>query len=254
MKTPTYALLLSLSLLVIFSCDDTATDEFNNINPDVGDTSNLITKIETESVQDASENKIIIISYDANDRVSSVSDGISAGVLVYSDGNLSNVAEGGEVFNISELINAPYDAFETGIVEEYDNNGNPVKITFYEEEVNESNGFIEVVEYKADVFYDNMPNPYFYTLEAAGVMDILDDVDINFSLNPQITDIVRARMLFPLNNIKRIVFKDNNSVVLAEVALDYIYNNSNHPISATVTATDISNNETSVYMLNYTYK
>jgi hypothetical protein len=252
MKTRIYVFLTSFCLILSYNCSNSTTDEFNEANGSTA--SNLITKIASQSLQDVSENKTIIISYDANDRVSSVSDGTSAEVLVYNNGSLSNVSGVGDAFSIEELYNAPYDAFDTGSVEEYDNKGNPVKLTFYEREYNPSTGFMETVNYQADIFYDNTPNPYFYTLEAAGIIEVLDKVDLNFSLNPQIPQIVRAKMLFPLNNIKRIVYKDDKSVVLYEILADYVYNKDNYPISATVTGTSLSDNEVSIYTLNYTYK
>ena len=252
MKTRIYAMLTLCSLIFTYNCNKSATDEFKEVNGITS--SNLITKIATQSLQDNTENKTIIVSYDANDRVNSISDGTSAEVLIYNNGSLSNVSGVGDPLNIDELYNAPYDAFETGNVDEYDNNGNPSKIIFYQEEYNEGTGYFETVNYQADVFYNDTPNPYFHTLEAAGAIDVLDKVDLNFSLNPQLPQIVRARTLLPLNNIKRIVYKDNNSVVLYEIVADYVYNNDKYPISATVTGTDLSDNSVSVYLVDYTYK
>lgn len=252
--------ILILVLVLITSCsEDSVTDEFNNANNNDNTNgsvaSKLITKITGVSVQYPTENATIFISYDANDRVSSVSDGTEASVLVYNNGNLSTITStGGTPFNVEELFVSPYDAFETGQVSEYDNNGNPIKLVFIEEEYDYNSGTYTTVEYTAEISYDTEPNPYFYTLQAAGIIEVLDNVELNFSLNPQTPEIVQARALFPLNNIKRIIYKDENSVVIYEIAADYVYNDVDHPITATVTASSPADNEISVYTLAYTYK
>ena len=248
-------MLLILVFALLAGCNnDSVTNEFNDangndLNPNGSTLSKLITKISGVSAQDANENKTVIVSYDANDRVSSVSDGESVNVFVYNNGNLSKITGDAEPFDVEELYGSPFDAFETGQVDEYDNNGNPIRISFPVEDIE-----LGELTFTAEVFYDQAPNPYFYTLKAAGIIDVLDDVSLNFSINPLVTEIVQARMLFPLNNINRIVYKDNDSVVLYEILVDYVYNDVNHPISATVTVTSLADNEITIYILTYTYK
>lgn len=249
------SMLLILIFALLAGCNnDSVTNEFNDANgndltPNGSTLSKLITKISGVSAQDANENKTVIVSYDANDRVSSVSDGESVNVFVYNNGNLSKITGDAEPFDVEELYGSPFDAFETGEVDEYDNNGNPIRISFPVEDIE-----LGELTFTAEVFYDQAPNPYFYTLKAAGIIDVLDDVSLNFSINPLVTEIVQARMLFPLNNINRIVYKDNDSVVLYEILVDYVYNDVNHPISATVTVTSLADNEITIYILTYTYK
>lgn len=252
----TKGILLLLIMLLASCSDETLTDEFNDANGNDNENNSgvLITKVEVVSIQDPLENQIVFINYDGDDRVSSVSNGGESSVLVYNNGELTNVTNQGETLNVEELYNSPYDAFETGQVLEYDNNGNPIKVMFFEEEYDENTNTYSQVEYTAEFYYDDEPNPYFYTLDAAGVIDVLDDVQLNFSINPQSPDLVQARMLFPLNNINRIVYKDEFSAVLFEILADYVYNDDNHPSTATVTGTDAVNNETSVYTVAYTYK
>jgi len=252
----TKGILLLLIMLLASCSDETLTDEFNDANGNDNENNSgvLITKVEVVSIQDPLENQIVFINYDGDDRVSSVSNGGESSVLVYNNGELTNVTNQGETLNVEELYNSPYDAFETGQVLEYDNNGNPIKVMFFEEEYDENTNTYSQVEYTAEFYYDDEPNPYFYTLDAAGVIDVLDDVQLNFSINPQSPDLVQARMLFPLNNINRIVYKDEFSAVLFEILADYVYNDDNHPSTATVTGSDAVNNETSVYTVAYTYK
>lgn len=243
---------LSLVVLTVFtSCEDSTSDEFNNNNPDAVE--QLITNITTVSAQDPSENTSITINYNDNNRVTSASNGEETSLFVYDNGDLANITGGGEAFNVEELYESPYDAFEAGDVEEYDSNGNPKTIRFFEEEYNFSTNSYEMVEYTAEVSYDSQPNPYFYTLEAAGIIDVMDDVDLNFSMNPSAPEIVQARALFPSKNIKQILYKDASGTVVYDIKADYSYNALNYPTTATVTGESVQDNETSVFSLTYTY-
>ncbi len=243
---------LLLALTLFTSCDDSSSDEFNDANGDVAQ--KLIESITVVSAQDATENETVTINYDANDRVSSVTDGIETSILVYDNNELTNVTGSGETLNVEELYEAPYDAFETGEVVEYDNNGNPVKIRFFEEEYDYMTDTYDIVEYYAEVFYDNAPNPFFYTLDAAGIIDVLDDVELNFSMDIQSPEIVQARMLLPVNNISKIVYKDTDQIPLYEMDADYVYDEDNYPSTATITGTDLTDGETNVYTAAFVYR
>ena len=243
---------LLLALTLITSCDDSSSDEFNDANGDVAQ--KLIESITVVSAQDATENETVTINYDANDRVSSVTDGIETSILVYDNNELTNVTGSGETLNVEELYEAPYDAFETGEVVEYDNNGNPVNIRFFEEEYDYMTDTYDILEYYAEVSYDDAPNPFFYTLEAAGIIDVLDDVELNFSMDIQSPEIVQARMLLPVNNISSIVYKDADQTPLFEINADYVYDTDNYPSTATVTGTDLQENETSVFTATFVYR
>ncbi|WP_299435203.1 hypothetical protein [uncultured Aquimarina sp.] len=249
--------LLFLSVITIFaSCDsDSVTDEFNNSN---GDTAKkLIEKIEYDSAQIDEEDYDFIVEYDANNRVTSVSNGVDTGVLVYSNDDLSTVSGGEEPFSISELYQDPYDAFESGDVLEYDQSGNPISIRVFEEDYvydpTTGTGEEVIEEYIATITYDATPNPYFYTFEAAGLIEVLDRVQLNFSMMPQSPEIVRARALFPLNNIKSIVYKDEDGETVGQVAIDYVYDADNYPSSATMTVT-ADGEPTSIFRADYNYK
>ena len=119
-------------LIVACSSDDSATDEFNQANGNVQ--VKLIQSISIVSAQDSQENKNISFSYTSDGFLNTLSDGIDTSIFVYDDNDdLSNITGGGnDNLNIEELYESPYDAFETGEVILYDNNGNPKKIEFYE--------------------------------------------------------------------------------------------------------------------------
>lgn len=242
-----------LTVLAAFmSCsEDSATDEFNQANQNA--TVKLITNLSVVSAQDASENQSVTINYNGNNQVSNITDGVETSILVYDNDNLTNVTGEGETLNVEELYESPYDAFETGEVLQYDSNMNPVSIRFLEEEFDFVANTMSVVEYFAEIEYDATPNPFFYTLEAAGIIDVLDNVDLNFSMDVQAPEIVQARLLLPTNNIKKITYKDEDLTPIYQIVANYVYDAQNYPSTGTVTSTDLEDDSVSVYTTTFTY-
>jgi len=242
-----------LTVLAVFmSCsEDSATDEFNAANQNAS--VKLITNLSVVSAQDASENQSVTINYNGNNQVANITDGVETSFLVYDNDNLTNVTGEGETLNVEELYQSPYDAFETGEVLQYDSNMNPVSIRFLEEEFDFFNNTMSVVEYYAEIEYDATPNPFFYTLEAAGIIDVLDNVDLNFSMDVQAPEIVQARLLLPTNNIKKITYKDEDLTPIYQIVANYVYDAQNYPSTGTVTSTDLGDDSVSVYTTTFTY-
>lgn len=246
----------AVAAILFSSCssDDSTSNQFMEQNPNA--IARLITSIEIVSSQDATENRTITVSYDDANRVTNVNDGTQTALLAYENDNLANVASEGDTFAIEELYEAPYDAFETGEVINYNADGNPVDIRAFETEYDWNTMTDVTTEYRAVVEYDAQPNPYFYTIQAAGGIDIMDNVQLNFSANPDAPQIVQARMLFPSKNIKKISYRDLDGNLLADVVVDFVYNEESYPTSGTVTATsydDVDGNDVSIYALTYTY-
>ena len=230
-------------LIVACSSDDSATDEFNEANGNVQ--VKLIESISIVSAQDSQDNKNISFSYTSDGFLNTISDGIDTSIFVYDDNDdLSNITGGDDNLNIEELYESPYEAFETGEAILYDDNGNPKKIEFYEG--NES-------IYTAEISYENTHNPYFYTLKAGKIIEVLDNVELNFSMNPQIPEIVQARLLFPVNNPYQIIYKNGEGEIINTINVNYSYDNENYPTSATVTAVSIEDSEQSTYSVTYQY-
>ena len=177
-------------------------------------------------------------------RVSSITDGNTNAFLNYdTSDNLNSITGNNEIFDIDELYQSPYDAFESGEVLEYDKNANPIKIEVYED------GYGSDVLI-GNIIYDPNPNPFFYTLKAAGIIDVLDRIDLNFGItNPSI---IKARLLLPYNNIRSMIFKNASGITQYEVHIDYNYDEDKYPISAIVNT--LSQNESSTYTLIYKYK
>lgn len=249
--------ILSLALILCTACEsDSTSDEFENNNPDA--VSRLISEIAVVYAQDTSENITVTVSYDANNRVTSITDGVETNTLVYNnDDDLTNVAGPGETFNVQDLYDgSPYDAFATGEVISYDSNNNPQSIRLYETEYDWQTDSEVTTEYIATITYDNKPNPYFYTLQAAGVIEIMDNVELNFSSEMNAPELVQARLLFPSKNVNGVTIANLDGEIQVEVVANYVYNSDNYPTSGTVTETIYDNgmvDETNVISMTYTY-
>jgi hypothetical protein len=251
-KQKSLVALLCIFLFTLSCSEDSATDEFNDVNGNVQE--KLIESISFVSAQDSQENKNILLSYTSNGLLNTITDGLETSIFVYINNNdLSNITGGGDYLYIEELYESPYDAFETGEVVEYDGNGNPRKIEFYEEEYDSNSNSNITKIYTAEVSYDDTHNPYFYTLEAGGIIEVLDGVQLNFSMNTQISEIVQARLLFPLNNLSQIIYKNEEGEIIDTINANYVYDNENYPTSATITSISVENSEQSTYSAIFEY-
>ena len=247
MKIKLTILLFSV-LLMLGSCSkESASDEFEQANGKVAE--KLITRMDVLSAQDPNENTSLFINYDSKNRVSSINNGTDSNILVYEDDQLVTISGGSEPFRTSELYQTPYDIFQFGEVVEYDSNKNPSIIRLLDEDYDG-----KINEFKVDITYDPTPNPFFYTLKAAGIIDVLDGVQFNLSMSPQSPDLIQSRKLLPLNNIKQIVVTDvERGEINFQLVADYVYDEDDYPISATFT-TLTPDSGTNIYLNKYTYK
>jgi hypothetical protein len=231
-----------LTGLTFIGCQKNSEDEFNDANGTVPE--KLIKKINIINKNDPSYNYTYTVNYDAGNQVSSYTDGESSSFLNFDqNGNLNSITNAYETLNMSELYQAPYDAFESGDVIGYDNNGNPSLIEVWKD------GFGSEL-LNGEIIYDPNPNPYFYTLKAAGIIEVLDQVDLNFGYN--VPSIVKARKLLFFNNPRAIIFKNMGGITENETQITYEYDADGYPIKAEIIA--ISLDETSNYDVYYTYK
>lgn len=257
-KRMNYVFLSCFSFGLLLSCsDDSPSDEFEEANGDVA--KKYITQLAIESTDSPEDDVTFQFNYDANGRLITVSNQDGEQTLEYQNGKLSNISGNDQdPFNIEELYQSPYDAFETGHVEEYDDNGNPYKIILHEEKYVSATDEYVVVETTAEIIYDNVHSPYYYTLESAGIIEVMDKVEFNFNMTPQNSDIVKAKALFPVNNPTKIVYKDENGVPSYQIDVTYEYDAEKYPITATVVSTsleeDESEREVYTYTTHYSYK
>lgn len=241
-------LVLPALFLILGSCNkESATDEFEQANGKVAE--KLMTRMDIVSAQDPNENTSFFINYDSKNRVSSFNNGTDSNILVYEDDQLSTISGGSEPYRTSEWYQTPYDIFQFGEVVEYDSNKNPSVIRLLDEDYDGN-----IYEFIVDISYDPTPNPFFYTLKAAGIIDVLDGVQFNLSMSPQSPDLIQARKLLAQNNIKQIVVTDvERSEITFQLVADYVYDEDDYPISATFT-TATSDSGTNIYSKKYTYK
>ncbi len=215
-----------LFAMALVSCSESIEQGFEEANLLVEQ--KLIKELKIISNDDPALNRTYTIRYDLKDRVKSISDGESTGFLKSNDSigfkGISNIQK---AVDLNEFYQAPYDAFTTGRVLEYDEKGNPVMI-----QVVEPGDSFERLE--GTITYDPNPNPFFHTLEASGLIDVLDRVNLNFSAT--VPEIVKARQLLPFNNIRSMTFYDHNDVIQYEVNFEYDYAENSYPRSAKVNA------------------
>tara|TARA_R110000751_G_scaffold20652_6_gene60242 strand:+ start:1553 stop:2377 length:825 start_codon:yes stop_codon:yes gene_type:complete len=240
--------LIVLAIITI-SCDDSVSDEFEEANGKVAE--KLVSSAIITSIGDSSDKTTLFLEYDADKRLSSVSNGEDTDRFIYSNGDLVNVTGQGDNLSIEEFYQSPYDAFEIGQIEQYDSNLNPTKLVFFQEIY--ENNTARKVEYTAEITYDDAPNPYFFTLKSAGIIDVLDGIQLNFSMTPQASEIIKARKLLFKNNPSKVLYRDHNNQPLVEIDVDYVYDADNYPVSATVKAVNFDENEESFYTATFNY-
>lgn len=233
MKKLKYVFAIGLGVALLTSCGSSASDDFEEINDGV-----VKKRLRTiNGTNQDNESITTQFTYDSNNKLISVSgtDGVETNIVNYNnDGNTIKVTEGNnpsESLLIEKLYESPYNIYETGEVLEYDSNKNPSKV-LYRQEVYDWNTDSYIVEnYTAEMFYDKNPNLYFSTLDAAGVIEILDRVDVSFGINPQASEVIKARTLLPLNNLVKVIYKDADNKIKGTLTIDYTYDKDGYPIT-----------------------
>ncbi|SHI46845.1 hypothetical protein [Pseudozobellia thermophila] len=244
-------ILLALITGFNYSCDKSTSDEFEEVNGHVE--TRLLSAISVVSAQDSYENSNVLFLYDGENKLTTVTKDNDTGIFSYDNGELANVTSGGGNLSIEELYQSPYDAFEYGEVMEYDDNGNPYILKFIEERYNYMSGNMEPYYYTAQVTYDDKPNLFYKTMEAGGLIDVMDGVRLNFSIAPQSQDIVKAKALFFNNNPSQIIYKNEEGEVEYVVNISYVYDG-DYPTSATVTSAYTDGGETNTYTVSFSYR
>ncbi|KAF2518355.1 hypothetical protein E0W68_10055 [Flavobacterium salilacus subsp. salilacus] len=249
MKNKLLSALAVLSFLAFTGCsDDDSSDNFNGVN---GDTAKrYITKVVATANEESLQTETLIVTYNADGTVNTASDGTETNLFSYEGGELTTITGSGDNLIVNDVMNTVYDGYEVGEVLEYDNAGNPTKLRLFERDYDGS----IYASYTATITYDAKPNPYFYTLEAAGIIDVLDNVELNFSMTPQAEEIVLAKKLLPVNNPSKVIIRDEDTnEVTGQVTAVYQYNSDNYPVIVEITEKD-RYNDIYTYTAAYTYK
>ena len=226
----------------MLSCTDSASDEFDDANGNAN--ARYIKTITSSSPADGSSTATI--NYDTSGKVISMSDGDESSNFIYENNNLTSVTGEGDILQISQLYQAPYEAYDFGQVLEYDAKRNPTNIRLFNEDIN---GVKQ--EFSANVTYDTAPNYFFHTLKAAGIIDVLDKVQLNLNMQSMPKQIVQARVLLPVNNPTKVVIKNLRGATLSTTLISYVYNSFNYPTSAIAVTTEGSKTVTTNFTFTY---
>ena len=236
-------ILLPFLAAALFGCgnDDDIEDTVNAAN---GVTTNKQYLART-IVEADGEAESVSFNYDGNDKVLSISSGGEAMTMQYEatgEEKLTSITGDGDVMMTSEVTSEVYEAYEIGEVLTFDSKGNPSELELKNED--DPSTFI-----KAVITYDNNPNAYYSTLEAAGLIDLFDDIRFQFAPSG---DIQTMRKLVAVNNPTSIVITADNTQ-LATVTISYTYDSNNYPTSATLVAVN-DDGDTETMMSTYVYK
>jgi hypothetical protein len=257
MKKQNNFFLILFTISIAISCsEENVSDVFEEVNGDVA--IKLMESISVSDTEDSSDNTTVTMYYTNDGKLNTISDGNQTNVFVYdNDNKLTRITSDGDNLNMEELYESPYDAFDTGEVVEYDDNNNPKKIEFLVEECIEDDydycyDEYEIKIYTAELSYDDAHNPFYHTFNAGGIIDVLDNVELNFG-SSQSPEIVKVKDLFPMNNLSQIIYKNEEGEQLVSLNINFSYDDENYPTSATITAVDIEESEQSVYSVIFTY-
>jgi hypothetical protein len=254
MKKHNKFFLIVSTISILTSCnEESVSDDFEEVNGDVA--VKLMESISVSDAEDSSDNTTVTMYYTNDGKLNTISDGSETNVFVYdNDNKLTRITSDGDNLNMEELYESPYDAFDTGEVVEYDDNNNPKKIEFLVEECIDDYWCdeYEVKIYTAELSYDDAHNPFYHTFNAGGIIDVLDNVELNFG-SSQSPEIVKVKDLFPMNNLSQIIYKNEEGDPLVSLNINFSYDDENYPTSATITTVDIEESEQSVSSVIFTY-
>ncbi|MBB3696781.1 hypothetical protein KMW28_22930 [Flammeovirga yaeyamensis] len=246
---------IALASVCLFSCDsETLSEEFDEINGDVVEkTIKKMTLEELSSTGVSYEYEVMNFNY-SDGKLKSIT-GVDDDLNVeYEGDDLDSFSAGGDVLNVEELFESPHDAFETGYVETYDENGNPKVIGFYEDEYDyELNQMVKILRF-ANVSYDDKPNLFYYTFASAGVIDVLDKVELNMGMNFQSTELIMARKLFPLNNVTKIEYTNEEGEAIGTLTIEYTYDEDGYPTFASGVNDIFDHDENEYYEVTFDYE
>jgi hypothetical protein len=234
------------AIVLLQGCKKTTEDEFKEANGDIKE--KYLSSIEVIS-DEFEHTELIHIGYDNANRVIAIQYGNEVHDLIYDDNNLSYLTIENELQDLENLYLAPHDiiistswsrSIRTGNVLEYDSKLNPSKVEIF----SDKRGYLYGTGYytistdtlMCDILYDPNPNPIFYTLKAAGFINVLDRVDLVFGV--QSPKIIQARQLLPYNNIKSLTFRDKKGLPVTTIKINSTYDTDSYPDFSTILVLD----------------
>lgn len=222
-----------------FSCS--SDDGFEDANGDAA--KKYITKIIAQTGNKITISKVV---YNNEGKVFSASSGDETRYFSYNDnGGLEKISGGGDNVFTSEVISEIHDAYEIGDVLEFDQKGNPTVLELYDTDY-----YGNQTTNMAYLTYDEKPFAFYYTMDAAGIIDVLYDVRFRFIAPPEV---VMAKKLLPVNNPIKAIIKNDSNQEIGSISVNYNYDENNYPKTASVVSIDDEGYAES-YDLTYEYK
>lgn len=222
-----------------FSCS--SDDGFEDANGDAA--KKYITKIIAQTGNEIAVSKVV---YNNEGKVFSASSGDETRYFSYNDnGGLEKISGGGDNVFTSEVISEIHDAYEIGDVLEFDQKGNPTVLELYDTDY-----YGNQTTNMAYLTYDEKPFAFYYTMDAAGIIDVLYDVRFRFIAPPEV---VMAKKLLPVNNPIKAIIKNDSNQEIGSISVNYNYDENNYPKTASVVSIDDEGYAES-YDLTYEYK
>lgn len=236
-----------LSFATLTSCSSDSSDEFVDANGIVA--KKYITNITVVPQASWETTRNLTVTYNADGKVTKATNGLEQSTFNYEGGALKSVkGDRNDILSVTDMLQSPYAAYEYGKVLEYDSHANPIRVQIFKRDYDGS----IYQEFVGEITYDEKPNPFFYTLEAAGIIDVLDDVNLNFSLVPQSEELIKAKMLLPVHNAKSVIIKTLSGELKRTVTANYVYDGEGYPTTGNFI--DTTDRGTYTYTATYTYR
>lgn len=239
--------------LLLLSCSKSSDDESSSVGD--RESTELIKSVDLELIEyydggSYSENISALFNYDTEGKLLDVSSKVSEDSYKkmmsfnYSDnGKLSSV-DG--VFGpqlVEDIYGLKLNLYEDdATVLEYDENHNPSKVQMFNvrtvlKDVDGVDVEVEVTENLiAEITYDSHPFFLYNTLKSAGILEIMDNLDVFMSAVPD--DVKKLKEFLPYNNIQNIRYERENygeESDIIEISFKYEYNTNGNPMSAVIT-------------------
>ncbi|MDR2222263.1 MAG: hypothetical protein LBE34_05930 [Flavobacteriaceae bacterium] len=240
MRKEMFAALLALGLIgVSCSSDDSSSNNGNGTRPNQH--IKYITNVDTFYLEDGvmEQDSKVVMQYSTANRLESMQstelgsedEPNNTGNIKFVYGassKLEKVGEASELKLVSDMLLYKNDAYKMGKVLKYDNRKNPIEILVYNEEKEQ-----DILK----VTYDEKPFFAFHTLRAAGIIEAIDGVSLNFAAPSTPPQLKLAKELIPTNNPVALQIIDHTGRVLTDLKITYQYDDKNYPKVAVMHAT-----------------
>lgn len=239
MKKIIFSALAALAFVGVSSC---SSDD--NSTPTTTEPNKVIKNIEKIDVVvyedgDKEEDKTFNLSYAADGKLTSIEyikrkkggsifENSKGDIAYGSNKKVEKITTPKEVILIKDLLVYQNSAYKYGKVLKYDNKKNPSEILAYNKEIE---------EYVIKITYDDKPFFGFHTLRAAGVIDLLDGVELNLASPSVPAELKMAKELLPNNNPIAYTYTNKDGIVLDDLKITYSYDENNYPTKTVLKGT-----------------